>query len=283
MLSEIQKLLSKAQEFLISYGLSESEAEHEARLILAHLLKCAPLEVYFRSLGEEQVSRFWSLVKERAKGVPLAYLLGEVEFYGYTFQIKPGVLIPRPETEILVEETLKLAPFRGKVLELGLGSGCISLTLALERPDLLLFGVEISPEALAVAMENRKRYHLEERVLWVRGDWFGPFKPAPFFDMIVSNPPYVSVSEWQKLSKEVREFEPPLALVGGEEGLDFLADTLEKAPFYLKPRGFLLLEIGYRQADKIAELALRRGYEFYFVSDLSGIKRVFVGKWLAKI
>ena len=277
-----QELLARARDFLASFGIPKEEAEHEARLILAHLFGCAPLEVYFCSVDEKTSERFWSYIKERTKGVPLAYLLGEANFFGHTFKVAPGVLIPRPETELLVEEALKLSPENGKVLELGVGSGCISLTLALERPDLLLTGVEISNEALKIAGANRQFHALEERVFLIQGDWFSPLKPGPHFDLIVSNPPYVSVSEWPELSPEVRDFEPPPALLGGERGLDFIFRTLEEAPLYLKPGSFLLLEIGYGQAEEVARKASECGYEFYFLPDLSGIKRVFVGRALAK-
>ncbi len=285
MSKKIRALLLEAQDLLSSKDLSPREALTEARLILAHLLNCKPLEVYFQDdtkINELFINKFKEILESRKRGVPLAYLLGEVEFYGYSFKVSPSVLIPRPETEILVAEALKLLPSGGRVLELGVGSGCISLTLALERPDLRLWGVEISREALEIADQNRRRFSLDKRIFWIRGDWFSPFKKGSYFDLILSNPPYVSRKEWENLSPDVRDFEPPIALLGGEEGFDFIYRTLEEAPFYMKPSGWLLFEIGFSQAERVSQKALRCGYEFRFVRDFSGTKRVFVGKILAK-
>jgi len=280
---KVQELLKYALKFLLSKGFSSREASWEARLILSHLLYCKPLEIYLHDdFDESLIDKFYEILESRGEGVPLAHLLGEIEFYGYSFKVSPSVLIPRPETEILVEEALKKIPPQGRVLELGVGSGCVSLSLALERPDIKIVGIEISSEALEVAEHNRRHYRLQRRVFWVLGDWFSPLKKLPSFDLIVSNPPYVSRKEWENLSPEVRDFEPPLALIGGEEGLDFIYRTLEEAFFYLKPGGWLLLEIGFSQAEKVAQKAVQCGYDFHFVKDLSGIKRVLVARSLQK-
>ena len=273
-----QRLIYEAKAYLEAYGFEAEEAEREVLLILAHLLACKPLEVYF--VPEErlraQERSLWSFLKKRARGIPLGYVLGEVEFYGRPFKVTPGVLIPRPETEILVEEALSLCKGDEKVLELGLGSGVISLTLVLEGPGLKVLAVELSPEALEVAKENRRRYGLERQVRFVRGDWFSPVRPGSNFDLIVSNPPYVSRKEWSDLPPEVREHEPRLALLGGEDGLFFIRKTLTYAPRYLSPSGKVLLEIGYQQAEPVARLAEELGYRFYFRQDYLGHRRVLV-------
>ncbi len=272
-------LLKSAKDYLVAHGFETEEAERESRFILAHSLNCSPVEIFF--LPPEKLSKvegkFWQLLKQRAKTrVPLAYLLGEVGFFGYKFKVFPGVLIPRPETEVLVEETLNLVNPGQKILELGVGTGCISLTLALKEPSLKVFGVELSPKALSCALKNRKRFKLEERVFFIRGDWLSPLKPQPNFHFIVSNPPYIAPEEWGDLSPEVKDFEPQLALLGGEEGLAFIERTLKEGPDYLLPGGKIILEIGYQQAEKVASLAQRFGYQFYFKRDLLGHRRVLV-------
>ena len=273
-----QRLIQEAKNYLEARGFEAEEAEREVLLILAHLLACKPLEVYF--VPEERLKaqerRFWTLLERRAQGVPLGYVLGEVEFYGRLFKVAPGVLIPRPETEILVEEALNLCKGDEKILELGLGSGVISLTLSLERPGLKVVAVELSPEALEVAKENRRRYRLEHRVHFVRGDWFSPLRLGANFALIVSNPPYVAQKEWPALPREVRAYEPRLALLGGEDGLFFIKETLTYAPRYLSPSGKVLLEIGYQQAEAVARLAEELGYRFYFRRDYLGHCRVLV-------
>ncbi len=271
-------LLAFGEEILKKAGLSKEEARREALLTLGHLLEKRPLEVYLvPEVSEETASRLLSILKKRAQGVPLAYLLGEVEFFGRRFLVSSGVLIPRPETEILVESVLKHLQ-KGPLLELGVGSGCVSLTLALEAPELEIFGVEKSHKALRVALENRKRWGLEKKVHFVLGDWLTPFKKRPFFKAVVSNPPYVAEEEWPFLPPEVREHEPREALVGGKKGLSFIKRTLKEAPAFLIPGGFVFLEIGYQQRKSVEELALQLGYRCLWIQDLLGHARVLVAR-----
>ncbi|OAG27160.1 peptide chain release factor N(5)-glutamine methyltransferase [Thermodesulfatator autotrophicus] len=274
----VRDVLEKAQNLLISKGFSQSEAAFEARFILSFLLKMRPLDVFTISeISPEVSARFLNLVKKRAEGVPTAYLLGETEFFGRPFVVGPGVLIPRPETEILVEKVLETVS-QGKILELGVGSGCISITLALEAPKLTLFGVELSSKALEYAKTNRRRYNLEKRVFWIRGNWLRPIKKNRQFKAIVSNPPYIAEKEWPFLEKEVKNYEPREALLAGPYGLHFIAKTLKEAPDYLVPGGYVFLEIGYQQKDGVAALAESLGYRYYFEKDLSGYYRVLVAK-----
>ncbi len=271
-------LLALGERLLCQGGLSAEEARREALLALAHLLGKRLPEVYLQpEVPEETRRQFLRMMEERARGVPLAYILGEVEFFGRPFLVSPGVLIPRPETEILIESVLEHVGNRAEpVLELGVGSGCVSLTLALEAAKLRVFGVEKSAAALEVALKNRRRLGLEGKVFFFRGDWLEAVKPRPYFRALVSNPPYVAPEEWASLAPEVREHEPREALLGGRDGLSFIRRTLEEAPRFLRPGGLVFLEIGYRQREKVEELARSLGYDCSFARDLLGHDRVLV-------
>ncbi len=274
------EILQKGRDFLVKKGFSPKEADYESRFILSFLLGKKLLDIYQEKEVPPLVAKkFFMLLEKRSQGIPTAYLLGEVEFFGRLFKVGPGVLIPRPETEILVETALNLLPEGSYLLELGVGSGCISITLALERPSFKIIGVDISSQALSYTIQNLKRYGLEKKLLLVRGNWLSPFKETHFFNAILSNPPYVAKNEWETLDKEVKLHEPQEALLAGEEGLDFIAETLKKAPMFLKPPGYVILEIGYRQREKVASLAEKLGYKYFFVKDLSGHHRVLVAKY----
>ncbi len=275
-----KKILQQAREFLLARGFGKEEAEREILLIFSHLLGCRPLEVYFVPEKELEAVEgdFWSLLKRRARGIPLAYVLGKIEFYGRTFKVGPGVLIPRPETEILVEVVLRLFKEEARLLELGVGSGCVSLTLALENPLLKIFGVEKSLRALGYACLNRKKLGLADRVYLIGGDWFSPIKEKPLFQAVISNPPYIAPEEWEELSPEVKYHEPPEALLAEEEGLFYITKTLEEAPKFLFPGGLVILEIGFNQKERVASLAQSLGYQYRFEKDLLGYERVLVAQ-----
>ncbi len=257
-------------------GLSPEEALRETRFILASLLNLRPLDLYLFPEREVPEAAFLKALSARARGEPLAYILGEVNFYGRRFYVRPGVLIPRPETEILVEVFLEERLPPGPVLELGVGSGVIILTLLAERPTLKGVGVDISARALKLALENAGLHGLKERLFLVRGSWLGPLRPGPNFAALVSNPPYVSEAEWPALPREVREYEPREALLGGADGLLFIRKTLREGPAYLLPGGKIFLEIGYNQRDPVREICRNLGLEVYFRKDFSGIDRVAV-------
>ncbi len=273
----VKDVLEEAQKLLVAKGFTQEEAAFEARFILSFLLRKRPLDIFtVQEISPAVASRFFELIKRRGDGVPTAYLLGEAEFYGRSFKVGPGVLIPRPETEILVETALEFISPGVGVLELGVGSGCISLSLALEKRDVKVFGVEYSSRALKYALVNRERYHLENRVFFVQGNWLAPLKEKQVFSLIVSNPPYISEEEFSSLEKSVREHEPLEALLAGPKGLNFIAKTLWEASKYLLPGGYVLLEIGYRQKEDVAALAKKAGYRYDFVKDLLGYERVLV-------
>jgi len=278
---EIFQNLAKIVKKLELSGLTNSEARTEARIIVAHVLRVGPLDVYFHSkpLTPEEKKEIEKLLKRRCQGEPLAYVLGEAEFWGRRFVVGQGVLIPRPETEQLVEVALSLiSPGPQWVCELGVGSGVVSLTLALERKDLKVFGIEKSPKALQIALTNRKQWRLEKRVFFARGDWFSPLRPGPYFSLVVSNPPYIAPEEWTELPPEIRDYEPKEALWAPKKGLYYIEKTLREAPTYLKPNGFVCLEIGYRQGPLVREIASRMGYKTEIIKDFAGHQRILVAK-----
>jgi release factor glutamine methyltransferase len=234
---------------------------------LAHLL--APDEQLSPSI--EQPLNDWL---RRAKvGEPLPYILGRAPFFGREWEVEPGVLIPRPETELLVEAVLEWAPANAKVADLGTGSGIIAGTLALERPDWSVFATELSPVARAVAHRNFEA--LDARVHLLEGrenDWLGPIEPFAPFECIISNPPYIASREIAHLQASVRDFEPMLALDGGEDGLNPYCQIARGGRELLGDGGFVALEVGWDQKAAIESLFAswsRLQWKF----DLAGIAR----------
>ncbi|GLS03859.1 release factor glutamine methyltransferase [Chitiniphilus shinanonensis] len=218
---------------------------------------------------------FETLAARRRAGEPVAYLVGAREFYGRDFAVSPAVLIPRPDTELLVELALARAPRAGRVLDLGTGSGCIPVTLKLERPDLTVSAVDLSVEALAVARNNALR--LDARVRLVESDWFGALA-GECFDLIVSNPPYIHADDAHLAQGDLR-FEPRGALTDGGDGLAHLRRIVADAPAHLAPGGWLLFEHGYDQgAAARALLAAGDWQEIQTWSDLGDNERVTGGR-----
>lgn len=229
-------------------------------------------------LNPAQHALLRELAALRADGVPFAYLAGEREFHGRAFAVDRAVLIPRPETEHLVEWALELdLPAAATVLDIGTGSGCIALTLAAERPGWRVTGTDLSRDALSVASRNRARLALE-RVELLAGDRLHPVADRRF-DLVVSNPPYVAAGD-RHLERGDLVHEPELALVAGRHGLDVLAGLVADAPGHLEADGWLLLEHGYDQAASVRELLRDRGFaDVASRRDLAGIERVSGGRW----
>lgn len=255
-----------------------------AELLLAHCLGLSREQLYIRlqdQMSEEEGKRLQELTQRRTSGEPLQYILGHQEFWSVDLKVDPRVLIPRPETEHLVEEALSiLTKISSKkipsVLELGTGSGAIAISLAREVRRLFLVATDLSGEALMVAHENAKRAGVADQIRFVKGDLLAPFHPGETFDLILSNPPYLSESEIGDLSREVREYEPIIALKGGADGLEFYRRLVFQTPFHLKREGWVLLEVGSAQAKIISEM-IERGGSFCkpeTVRDLAGFERV---------
>lgn len=256
----------------------------DARVLLRHVLQCsaARLVAYPEArLQESEWAEFRALVERREAGEPVAYLVGEREFYGRSFMVGPAVLIPRPDTELLVE--LALAHFgdkpRARVLDLGTGSGALAVTLALELPEPDVTAVDRSREALMVAMANAAR--LKASVSFVLGDWFSHLG-GDRYQLIVANPPYVASDDPHLQQGDVR-FEPGTALAAGPQGLDDLATITAQAPRHLEAGGWLFLEHGYDQAAAVRGLLTDAGLSSIASwKDLGGIERVSGGQWLGR-
>ncbi len=215
----------------------------------------------------------------RMNGVPVARLLGHQEFYGLRFDLGSDTLVPRPETELLVDLALAfLSPAKApRVLDLGTGTGCIPIALLHERTDLLAVAVDLSAGALAMAQRNAERHGVSDRLTLAQGSWFTPLDPETRFDLITSNPPYIAASVINELSPEVREHDPRLALDGGADGLDAYRQILDAAPGFLRPGGRVMLEIGFDQAEAVRLIAAQSGpHEVYVHQDLAGLDRVIV-------
>ena len=254
----------------------------DAHVLVAHLL-CVDRAYLaanpMRVLTETEDARIDSLVARRAIGHPVAHLVAEREFYGRKFTVTADVLIPRPETETLVEAALaRLAPGAPAVLDLGTGSGAIALTLACERPEARVSATDASAEALEVARANASALGCAERVELLAGSWFAPVTGRRF-DLIASNPPYVAAGDPHLTQGDLR-FEPAAALTDGSaDGLGALRAIVTEARRYLEPGGWLLLEHGYDQKDAVAALLAGAGFrECISIADLAGIPRVAGGR-----
>ncbi|MCP4536387.1 MAG: peptide chain release factor N(5)-glutamine methyltransferase [Chloroflexi bacterium] len=226
----------------------------EAEVLLGHVLnvsRTALLTCPERTLTPNQRSDYQTLIRRRAFGYPLPYLTGRVEFYGLEFVVTPEVLIPRSDTETLVELALARRPVT--VVDVGTGSGCIAISLAVHLPDATIRAIDISPAALAVAQRNVEQHSVGGRVRLMVGNLLNS-RPSPV-DLIVSNPPYISTGECASLPTSVRNHEPRLALDGGPNGLDIVRQLLTQAPAVLNPGGGLLIEIGADQAEAASHLA----------------------------
>jgi release factor glutamine methyltransferase len=261
-MQRIIDIISLSADYLKHHGVPQPRLN--AELLLSHLLGKSRLDLYLEYdhlLAENELSSLRTLLKARASHKPLQYLLGRTDFFSLPFLITEGVFIPRPETEILVEEVIhSIRSSCGSkeiiVYDVGTGSGCIAISVAHNLPSCLIHASDISAEALAVAKQNAEKNGVGNRVTFLRGDMFEPFSQygAPKADVIVSNPPYIAEEDWNSLPDEVKHFEPPQSLLSGKEGLDFLRKLITCAESYLKPGGRIFLEIGEAQRDAVVAL-----------------------------
>ncbi len=236
---------------------------------------------YNQQINDQILERYQKLIERRAAGEPLQYITGHQEFFGLEFKVTPDVLIPRPETELIIEETIRLSEQEDVasplVVDLGTGSGCIAVTLARELNHARVIATDISLAALRVASENTVRHKVESRLFLVASDLLESFVEEPFADFIVSNPPYVSKDELPGLQREVRDWEPRTALTDFGDGLSFYRRLLKEAHTRLKPRGYLICELGYRQAASVTAMIDPQVWgEHRLLNDLQGIPRTLV-------
>ncbi len=275
----VQALLQWTARFFESKGIES--ARLDAELLLAHALGWKRIDLYARYdhvPSSEQLDRFRELVRERGRRVPAKYLIGASEFFGIPLAVKPCVLIPRPETELLVERALALLAKGAAALvaDLGTGSGAIAIAVAAHRPLARVVATDVSPEAIAVARANAEQHGLSSAIEFRQGDWFAALEPGTLFDAILSNPPYVATGDLERAMPEVRDHEPRVALDGGPDGLAALRVLVAGAAQWLKPGGWLIVEIGAGQDAAVKQLAAETGfYEAAVVTpDYQGIPRI---------
>jgi len=284
----IARLLSWTREHLARAGVESPRLC--AEILLAHAMHCERLQLYTqydRVPDEEVLAPFREAVRQAARGQPVAYLTGRKEFFSLSFEVTPEVLIPRPETEILVERTIDLVRRSSgtvrSILDLGTGSGCIAVSLALHLPEVSICASDISEAALAVARRNAERHKVGARIEFALGDLFEPWTGRPGrpdaatrFDAIVSNPPYVSTDPEAPVEQSVRRFEPQVALMAGPEGLDVIRRLVIESPRHLTAGGHLLMEIGFDQAERVRALLEAGGWQDILgYRDGAGYLRVF--------
>ncbi len=260
-------------------------ARLDADLIVAQVLRLDRVRVLLageRELTDDELTRIRALVKRRRSFEPIAYLRGEREFYGHRFLVDARVLVPRPDTETLVEvalERLRGRDLGGRVLDLCTGSGCVAVSLKLERKTLTVDAVDLSEGAVAVARDNAQRLGAVWNVRIAVGDLFAPLgRPRALYDLVTANPPYIAASEIPTLPPDVRDHEPRLALDGGDDGLELVRRILAEAPRWIRAGGTLAMEIGAGQADETRALFEKAGFlDVRAAKDYGGIERVVSG------
>ena len=274
----LQKVLKWTIDYFSSHNIPE--ARLGAELLLAQVLGCRRIDLYVqfeRVLSKEERAAYREMVQRRAKREPVQYILGETEFMGLPFKVTPDVLIPRPDTEHLVDRVVGFlreeqlaAP---SILDIGTGSGCIAISLGHLFPDASVTAIDISETALAIAAENARKNEAE--ITLTAGDIF---RLMPLFtnafDIVVSNPPYISGKDWAELQPEVKEFEPRQALYGGEDGLGFYQRFVPAVKSLLKPGGAMFLETGYDQAKMVGEMCRQQGFYIEIYKDYQQIERI---------
>ncbi|TAK12715.1 MAG: peptide chain release factor N(5)-glutamine methyltransferase [Acidobacteria bacterium] len=275
-------VVARAAAALVASGLDRADAEADAAVLARHLLNWdfGHWLLHERdTAGASFTSALDAAIQRRATREPVAYIIGEREFYGRPFIVSPAVLIPRPETELIIETSLGTVapghPYSGTICDLGTGSGCLAVTLALELPDFRIVATDISAAALDVARRNALALGAGERIAFHEGTFFAGSTER--FDLIVSNPPYVAASDRATLQRDVVDFEPATALFSGDDGLDCIRELVRLAPDHLKPGGALIFEFGFGQADAIpAILAASRLTLADIKPDLQAIPRVAI-------
>ncbi len=263
----------------------KADASIDAKLLMRHILDYDETQLLLnrhKPIDAVCESKYYTLIKKRAQGIPLQYLTGYQEFMGLTLSVNEDVLIPRQDTESLVEELInqsQMTPFK-RGIDIGTGSGCISIALAYYIKDLKMTAIDISEEALVVANQNIRQYQLENRICCLNSNLFEAYTEREKVDLIVSNPPYISREEAEGLMVEVIEHEPRRALTDEEDGLTFYKAISKEAKAYLKDGGTLAYEIGYNQAQDVVTILEKEGYsQIQLFKDLAQKDRIVIAKW----
>jgi release factor glutamine methyltransferase len=263
----IQKLLNWVTEYLTSKGIESPRLS--AELLLSHVLGLKRIDLYTqfdKQVPQHQLDQLHDLVKRAGLYEPIAYLTGKTEFYSLELEITSDCLIPRPETELLVQRAIEFLRTRSGVqyvCDLCTGSGCIAVSIANNFPDVRIIATDISAAGLKVAARNVEKHQLNEHVQLICGDLFEPIiqqLDVKQFDLIVCNPPYVSTAEYEKLDKNVKDYEPQSALLAGEDGMDVYRRITKEVDRFLKPAGVMMLEIGYAQGLAVKDLLEQSGF-----------------------
>ena len=268
-IERLDDLRARLRQDALEHGIHPRDVD----LLLSDQLSMSLASLYARGETEVDPAVVQQQLQRRYAGEPLQYIRGRTEFYSREFLVDNRVLIPRPETELVVETAVERAPRGARVIDIGTGSGCIAISIESERTDLRVTGVDRSVAALAVASLNRSR--LDSRITLAASDLFDAVRGT--FDLIVSNPPYVPLAEYETLATEVRVHEPRLALTPGPSGTEVIERLLDQSHARLAPGGLVIIEVGYGQDEAIREIAEAKRYEVdAFLPDLAGIPRVVV-------
>ena len=275
---------------IINYGVATIKNTEspslEIQMMIAKVIEKDRLYIMLNleeDIDESKVEIIKIMIDKRKSSYPLQYILGEREFWGMDFKVSEGVLIPRQDTEILIEETLKKLKDNKhksnlKGFEIGVGSGIISITLLKEIETLTMIGVDINDKAIELTKANALKHEVSDRLCILNSNLFEKINKENQFDFIISNPPYIETKVIDSLQEDIKQHEPKLALDGGEDGLDFYRAIIEQSKSYISPEGFIAFEIGYNQAEAVKKIFVENGYPNVTIAkDLAGFDRVVIG------
>ena len=272
-----------SSEYLLKKGVDDSRIN--AEILLAHILKCKRMDLYLKfdqPLKEEEVDEYRKLIKRRGLREPLQYIIGKVEFYGLEFIVNENVLIPRPETELLVEEIITRSDKNEelKILDVGTGSGNIAIVLSKNLPNANIVSIDISHHTIKIAEQNAILNNINGKLIFQNVDVLDFKVPTDQkFDIIVSNPPYISINDYSSLEKELLEHEPKIALTDNNDGYSFYESISALSKSWLTDGGKLYFEIGINQVERVKKSMLKNGFEnIVILKDYSGIERIIFGE-----
>ena len=280
----IFECIKEAEKYLETKG--RMDAPIDAKLLMKHVLNIDDTRLLLernKVIDVENKNKYKDLVQKRAKGIPLQHITLTQEFMGLEFEVSPSVLIPRQDTETLVEETIKIAMQNGYKtgIDIGTGSGCISISLVKYLKDITMCAIDISDDALEIANKNILKHETQNRIQLLKSNVFENYKGDNKVDLIISNPPYISKSDMQSLMIEVAEHEPRIALTDEGDGLKFYRQISTEARDYLNKGGMVAYEIGYDQGDQVCGILSKLRYkDIKLLPDLAGKDRVVMAKWI---